>query len=113
MPELAHQKKNSDREEVLRLYKYTKHAEKRMKQRTIWPRHIRQAFCYGKELFRNGVTFFVLDCDSVPGGKDHILIDELEGLVVLIDLRNYEVITVYRSPDPISTIEGKARYWKR
>lgn len=111
MKRLNFRETNSEREKILRLFRCTPHAKKRMRQREIRRCDIRQAFEYGRDLYYDGLLFFALDCDSIPDGKDHVLIDELEGVVVLIDPYTYEVITVYRNPNAIPNIERKIKYW--
>ena len=113
MSTLTFHKTSIDRNNILAKYGFSNHAKKRLRQRNIWREDVRQAFCYGQVFLCDGILFFALNFDGIPNGKDHILIDELEGIVVLLDPNTKEVITAYRNPNAIPKIERKIRYWSQ
>ena len=88
---------------------YTKHAKKRMAQRNISKSDIWVAMRYGQKLHRTGIIFFFLGKNDIPEIMLKTL-EGLEGITVLLDPNNTEVITVYRNRDALRNIKRKTKH---
>lgn len=86
------------------------HAERRLAQRAIPHARLAYVLEHGLPVQRTGVTFYVLrDRDIPPEDRHEDAISRLAGTAVLIGA-NGRIITAYRHPNVLRTIQRKVKY---
>jgi len=90
----------------------TLHAQTRMAQRCLSVADIAYVCCYGRAYYRAGAAHYVLrQCDIPTEHKK--LTERLNGIVVLIDKKRCEILTVYQDPKALKKIRKKQKWrWK-
>lgn len=87
----------------------TNHCETRMAQRGLNYEHLLMAMEYGKMIFKQGLTFYVVTRRSLPGGLDSSLASKLDNLVVVVSADG-AIITCYKSKNAIKHIRRKSNH---
>lgn len=87
----------------------TNHCEKRMAQRGFSYEHVLMAIEYGRMLFKQGLTFYVVTRRSLPEKLDPTLKNKLDNLVVVVS-GDGAVITCYKSKNGIKHIRRKSNH---
>lgn len=87
----------------------TNHCETRMAQRGLTYEHVLMAMEYGRMVFKQGLTFYVVTRRSLPKGLDSSLASKLDNLVVVVS-EDGAVITCYKSKNGIKHIRRKSNH---
>lgn len=91
-------------------YQFSLHACVRSNQRSISYGDCMKAILYGRKFHATGVVFHFIgqkelnDCIMLCGDKEH-----LNGLVVITDCLNHDIITVYKNKNALKEIHKKSK----
>lgn len=87
----------------------TSHCETRMAQRGITYENVLMAMEYGRMVFKQGLTFYVVTRRSLPKGMDSSLASKLDNLVIVVS-GDGAIITCYKSKNGIKHIRRKSNH---
>ena len=91
----------------------TDHATERISQRNISQETIFQAMEYGKEIYKQGLVFYVVLLKNLPFELGTSEIRKLNNMVLVVDPNSAKIITCYKSHNGSKHIKRKAKRLSR
>jgi hypothetical protein len=87
----------------------TSHAARRIQQRALNTELVELAIEHGTPIHNGGALFYFVGKKDIPANLAPCMKDRIEGLTVLVDSEDSDVITAYRNKTAIRTIRKKQK----
>ena len=89
----------------------SRHAEVRCRQRGISTSAMELVLDFGSRIYSGGALFCFMADKDMPGQIPPQVQERLRGITLILNLQNYEVMTVYRNRKALREIKRKDRKW--